>query len=100
MRQLWKPSKRTIGDYPCIELRTVCMGNENVEYALAGPRGEIWEYDAHRYMAVVTSGISLRKSPQEQLVRFERGDLDLWIKRLGIPKSPSDQTPYANFFNL
>lgn len=98
MRNLWKASTRTIGSHPCIELKTLYKGTEHVEYALAGPRGEIWEFSDGRYMALIVRDSRSRRTSQEQLVRFGADDLNHWVIKLGIPEHPSDQTPFANFF--
>lgn len=109
MRSLWKVSNHKLGGYPAIELRTTCLGHENVEYCLSGPRGEIWEVTigqdglsrpgcTPRYAAIVTHGLNGQLSAYEQLVRFGEVELSGWVDRLGIPATSEEQTPFANTF--
>lgn len=100
MRSLWKVSKAKIGPFPCIELRTVYAGYENVEYTLSGPRGDIWEAgQGGRYKAIICRAKNGRLSSEEQLVRFGEEDLAYWVAELQVPHDPKDQTPWANSFS-
>ncbi len=97
-RSLWKPSLLKISCYPAIELRTVCLGYENIETCLSGLLGEIWEVGPGRYRAIQTRGFNGQLLANEQLVRFGDSDLDVWVRRLRVPEDPKDQTQFANTF--
>lgn len=99
-RALWQPSNTLFYGYPCIVLidRNV-DGTESREYALSGPKGEIWDAGGGTLKAIVTHDFRGVRSPNEQLVRFGAKDLSKWIKRLDIPSNPRDQTPHANCFS-
>lgn len=100
LRNTWKPSKERIGKYACIELRTVCMGLETVEYGLSGPGGDIWEVGGGRYAAIIIASPSRIYVDREEYMRFEEADLDKWVARLRIPLDPREQTPHANTFGM
>lgn len=99
MRELWKPSQVRIGSRQAIQLKTVCMGHENLEHCLASKNGDIWEYGRGTYRAIVKRDSKGRKLSEEQRKRFGAAELETWIQRLAIPEDPKDQTPRANGFN-
>lgn len=98
MRSLWKMSEKKIGPYQAIELVTICFGEINIEYALAGKNGEIWESGPREYKAVVTRDSRGHKYRYERLVRFGEDKLEEMVVTIGLPKDPRDQTMYANTF--
>ncbi len=98
MKSMWKPSNHKIGNVRAIELRTVCFGQENVEYCLSGPNGEIWEVGGGRYQAIFLEARESKNRRQELLVRFGDSELEGWIAKIGVPENPSDQTQYSNIF--
>ena len=99
MKHFWVPSKKTINGHHCIE-HTV-----NRQIMLIGKYGEIWQVDKSEYRAIVYSHrIARRYLPEsdwprsaedEVLVRFFRGDLHNWIRRLLVPKKSTSQLKLA-----
>lgn len=99
MRNLWTTSTEKIGSRTCIELKTTCMGHDNVEYCLASSKGEIWHLGGSTYTAYVLSARISSSDREEQRIRFDKAELEEWIRRLEIPVDPSEQTPHANGFH-
>ena len=93
----WKISKRKLGGYPCIEHRRLMaswpFAPEPAELTLAGRYGEIWQYSATHFRAVV------RRRDYEQLVTFPAQELRKWIKRLQVPLDAALQVGLAENFN-
>lgn len=100
MRNLWKPSTRSIGGLKAVELRTTCLGLETVEYCLASKYGEIWELGGGRYAAIAKRVPGQCRSLEEKRSVFGEGELESWIMKFKISNDPADQTPFANNFEL
>lgn len=99
MRNLWKPSAVRIGSRQAIELRTSCLGYDNVEYCLSSRKGEIWGVGSGLWMAVLKPIRGSGTLSGERLIRFGDGQLEDVIAQLDISPNPTNQTPWANGFS-
>lgn len=100
MNNFWKPSKRLLGKFPCIE-HTITG-----ELSLTGKYGEIWLHDESTYKAIIFSHrITRRFLPKDKwaigpideiLIKFGAQDLSIWVERLRIPSKSSTQAAIAN----
>lgn len=99
----YAPDHEKIGKFKCIKHRFT------KELALAGKKGEIWEFSDTHCAAILNSTAANRYFPneepkykkgEEKLIRFPKKDLEMWAKRLGVPKQRSAMVRFANSFSL